>query len=120
MTVYVSVERPYEKVIPSKRPPLLPNFYCEVELKGQPRKNRFVIPLNALHDGYVYVVGPDKRLLFQKVHPDFVQGDVVIIKEGLTEDSLVVVTDLVPAIEGMRLNPIVDESLSQKIATGAV
>ncbi len=120
MTVYVSVERPYEKVIPSKRPPLLPNFYCEVELKGQARKNRFAIPLNALHDGYVYVVGPDQRLLFQKVHPDFVQGDVVIIKEGLTEDSLVVVTDLVPAIEGMRLNPIVDESLSQKIATGAV
>ena len=56
ITVYVTVDRPYEKVIPSERPPLVPNLYTEVELRGSPRDNRFVIPFQAIHNGVVYLV----------------------------------------------------------------
>jgi len=35
LTVYISVEKPYENMIPGKRPPLVTNMYVEVELRGR-------------------------------------------------------------------------------------
>ena len=49
LTVYVAIQNPFDKIKPSARPPLMPNLYCEVELQGRPRKDRYVIPVNAIY-----------------------------------------------------------------------
>ncbi len=115
MTVYVVVQKPYDKVVPSIRPPLVPNLYCEVELQGRPRENRFVIPVQAVHDGSVYLVGKDMRLQRQPVVVEMVMKDMVVIVEGIPDGAKVVTTDLVPAIEGMLLKPVVSAELTRKI-----
>ncbi len=115
ITVYITVDQPYEKVIPSVRPPLVPNLYTEVELRGSPRDNRFVIPFQAIHNGVVHLVNAENRLKKQEVTVEMVMGDLAVIHSDLPANSIVVTTDLVPAIEGMLLEPVVNEELSARI-----
>jgi multidrug efflux system membrane fusion protein len=115
ITVYVAVDQPYEKVIPSERPPLVPNLYTEVELSGSPRDNRFVIPFQAIHNGVVHLVNAENRLKTQEVTVEMVMGDLAVIQDGLVAGSKVITTDLVPAIDGMLLEPVVNEELSTMI-----
>ena len=115
LTVYVAVQNPFEKIQPSKRPPLVPNMYCEVELQGAPRDNRFIIPINAVHNGNVYLVDEDNRLKKHPVVVEMVMKDMAVIHNGLTDGDLVVTTDLVPAIEGMLLAPVISQRLTDKI-----
>ena len=115
ITVYVAVDQPYEKVIPSERPPLVPNLYTEVELSGSPRDNRFVIPFQAIHNGVVHLVDAENRLKKQEVTVEMVMGDLAVIQNGLVAGSTVITTDLVPAIDGMLLEAVVNEELSTLI-----
>ncbi len=115
ITVYVAVDQPYEKIIPSERPPLLPNLFAEVELSGSPRDNRFVIPFQAIHNGVVYLVDAENRLKKQEVAVEMVMGDLAVIHNDLLANAIIVTTDLVPAIDGMLLEPVVDEELSAMI-----
>lgn len=116
ITVFVAVDQPYEKISPSVRPPLVPNLYTEVELHGSPRDNRFVIPFQAIHNGSVYLVNAENRLKKLEVTVEMVMGDLAVIHNGLPVKSKVVTTDLVPAIEGMLLEPLVNEELTERIA----
>jgi len=115
LTVYVSVLHPYEKIIPAVRPPLVPNLYCEVELQGRKRDDRFVVPVHAVHGGYVHLVDQENRLVKKNVTVEMIMGDFAVIREGLKDDELIVTTDLVPAIEGMLLDPVSDEKMDQRI-----
>lgn len=115
ITVYVAVDEPYEKIIPSERPPLLPNLYTEVELRGSPRDNRIVIPFQAIHNGVVYLVDTENRLKTQEVAVEMVMGDLAVIHSDLLANAIIVTTDVVPAIEGMLLEPVVNEELSARI-----
>lgn len=116
ITVYVAVDQPYEKIIPSKRPPLVPNLYTEVELYGSPRDNRFVIPFQAIHNGVVHLVDAENRLAKLEVTVEMVMGDLAVIQSGLPKGSKIITTDLVPAIEGMLLEPLINEELSARIS----
>lgn len=109
LTVYVGVKNPYDKMKPGVRPPLVPNLYCEVELQGNKRDNQIVIPIRALHGGRVYLIDGEKRLHTTEVIVDMIMGDFAVISEGVSEGDMVVLTDLVPAIEGMLLEPVIDE-----------
>ena len=115
LTVYVAIQNPFDKIKPSERPPLMPNLYCEVELQGSPRKDRYVVPVHAIHDGYVYLVNGEKRLKRQHVTTEMIMKDMAIISEGLSDGDEVITTDLVPAIEGMLLSPKLNEELMFKI-----
>lgn len=111
ITIYVAVDGPYEDAVPGKRPPLVKNMYCEVELRGRAIPNRIVIPRSALHEGAVYVANKENRLEKRPIVIESLQGDLAIIGEGLAENDTVVVTDVVPAIEGMLLKPSEDSVL---------
>ena len=122
--VMVVVDEPYRSVLPGRRPPLTKNMFVQVELSGRERADTIVIPRIALHDAgsgtpVVYLAGADDRLLRRPVAPGPAQGDVVVIEEGLAPGERVVVTDLVPAIEGMLLAPVLDEALMKQVASGA-
>lgn len=115
IAVYVSVQNPYGQVQPGERPPLVPNMYTKVELKGRARSNRYIVPFQAIHNGIVHTVDTDNRLKTLPVEVEMVMGNLAIIKEGFMGNTTVITTDLIPAVEGMLLTPQIDEALTSEI-----
>jgi len=104
--IVVGVDRPYEKIIPGRRPPLLKGAFTAVEFYA-PIREAIVIPRKAIHHGRVYIVDKDKRMQIKSVEIQQQQGDLAVIRSGLEEGEKIIISDLVPVIEGMPLSPIV-------------
>lgn len=117
--IIVAVNSPYQTVNVGQRPPLAKNMYVEVELRGRPRANQIVIPLAALHDRRVYVINDKNRLEIRPVEISFQQGRLVLIKSGLEAGERIVVSDLVPAINGMLMDPTLDKATANRISEDA-
>ena len=100
--VVVGVDNPYAKIIPGRRPPLLKGMYAAVDIFA-PERPALVIPRLALHDGRVYIADADDRLEIRPVEIQFHQDDLSVIRGGIEPGERVIVTDLVPVIEGMPL-----------------
>jgi RND family efflux transporter MFP subunit len=113
--IIVVVDKPYNGIILGKRPPLVRNMFCEVEISGEPIPDQIVIPRSAIHDGHVYIVDSDQRLQRRAVRTTFSQEDFAVIREGLEAGETVVVSDLIPAIDGMRLDVSEDTELTDHI-----
>lgn len=111
--VVVGVDNPYEKIIPGRRPPLLKGMYTAVDLFA-PERNALVIPRRAIHEGRVYVANADDRLVIRPLEVQLTQGDIAIVRSGLESGDRVIVTDLIPVIEGMPLR--VQQSLAAEEA----
>ncbi len=111
--VIVAVDEPYRQAIPGERPPLTKGMFVEVELLGEPRPGSIVVPRAALHragDGgnLIYVVDADSRLVLRPIEIGFAQEDFVTVTAGLAAGEAVVLSDPVPAIGGMLLDPVTD------------
>lgn len=104
----VGVDNPYGGVIPGKRPPLLKGMYTSVEFIA-PARNLLLLPRKALHQGRVYIAGVDNRLEIRAVTVLHKQGEFVVIAQGLNEGEKVIVTDIIPVVEGLPLK-LVDAS----------
>lgn len=104
--IVVAVDQPYEGAVPSKSPPLIKGMFMEVELRGRPYRERIVVPRAAVRAGRVYVAGVENRLVIRPVTVEFVQGEEAILASGLAAGERLVVTDIIPAIEGMLLAPL--------------
>lgn len=100
--IVVGVDNPYQKMIPGKRPPLLKGMYTAVDLLA-PARSAMVIPRKALHQGRVYLANAEDRLVIRPVEVQLTQGDMAVIRSGIEAGERVIVTDLVPVIEGMPL-----------------
>jgi multidrug efflux pump subunit AcrA (membrane-fusion protein) len=101
--VVVSVDDPYLTAQPGIRPPLQKNFFCEVEIFAKARPDSIVIPRSSIHENIVYRVTSDERLEKKEVKIDFFQGNVAVIKSGIKAGDRVIVSDVIPAIDGMLL-----------------
>ncbi len=117
--VVVSVDNPFSKVIPGKRPPLTKGMFVQVVIRGHIQSNRLLLPRSAIRAGKVYVVGDDLRLQVRPVTILFSQGQVSVITGGIEPADQVVVSDLIPAVEGMLLSPVPDEALQKQIQASA-
>ncbi len=122
--VLVVVDEPFRKARPGIKPPLFNGMFVTVELRGRPIKDALVVPRLALHAatpnrGRVYVVGDDNRLRIHEVVTSLVQPEFVVIRDGLAEGDRVLVSDLSPAIEGMLLEPVVDEAARERLIAAA-
>jgi len=117
--MYVVVDDTYKQARFGVKPPLIKNMYCEVELKGRPMPKSVVIPRSAMHQRIVYVVGPQNRLERRSVTVDYSQGDLISLKTGITPGERVIVTDIIPAIEGMLLAPQTDKELLTSLIANA-
>lgn len=103
--VIIEIDDPYSRVQPGVRPPLLKGMFVEAELTGKARERSLVIPRSALHNGKVYGVTADNRLQLKTVKVGLLQPAYAVIEEGLTAGERIVVSDLIPAIDGMLLRP---------------
>jgi len=120
----IAVEEPYRQALPGRRPPLAKNMFVEVEIRGQPRDGVIVVPRVAVHRGpagepVVYVAGLDDRLAFRPIESGPAQDDFMIVQSGLEPGDRVIVTDLIPAIEGMLLAPTLDTVLATRLLAEA-
>ena len=106
----VVVNKPYEGIVPGKRPPLLKGMYTSVEFFA-PAKPTLVLPRRAVHQGRVYVVTDENTLAIRSVDILFTQGDLVVLSDsedaGLKEGEKVIISDVVPVIEGLPLKTII-------------
>ncbi|MCU7892243.1 MAG: efflux RND transporter periplasmic adaptor subunit [Candidatus Thiodiazotropha sp. (ex Ustalcina ferruginea)] len=119
MGVVVAVDKPFDKVKPGIRPPLSKGMFVQVVLRGKPQPNRIVVPRSAVRDGAIYLADDESRLRRQPVKILFNQGEVSVIASGITADQQIVVSDLVPAVSGMRLQTKPDEEITQAVLNAA-
>ncbi len=120
--VIVEVDNPYDNVTPGRRPPLVKGFFVEVHLLGNPRKNSLVVPRSSLHNEQLYRINKDNRLEMVKVKIELYQADFAIVtgltnnkQTPLTAGDKIVISDLVPAIEGMLLSPQDDKNMLKRL-----
>ncbi|MCK4708224.1 MAG: hypothetical protein KAU21_06370, partial [Gammaproteobacteria bacterium] len=113
--IVATVENPYAMAESGRRPPLISDMFVQVELLGQNNNKFIAIPSSALHEGKVYVMNEEKRLEFRQVKVGFHQDGYVVIKKGLKPKEKIVTSDLVPAIEGMLLQPMKDSKTMKQL-----
>jgi len=117
--VIVEVDKPYADVQPGVRPPLVKGLFVEVDLRGPPRQGSLIVPRHALHAGRVYVIGAGERLEIRALTLDTLQPEYAVVAAGLAAGERVVVSDLVPAIAGMRLEGQPDPELRERLIRAA-
>lgn len=115
MGVVVAVDRPFDKVKLGYRPPLSKGMFVQVVLRGKSQPSRLVIPRIAVRNGTVHVADEDNRLRRRPVEVLFTQEGFSVIASGLAPGERVVVSDLIPAVSGMLLRPMIDEELSAQL-----
>ena len=115
MGVVVAVDKPFDKVKPGYRPPLSKGMFVQVVLRGKVHAPRVVVPRSAVRAGAVLVADADNRLRRRPVKVLFSQWEISVIAEGIEPGDRVVVSDPVPAVEGMLLQTEVDEALNRAL-----
>ena len=99
----VALDKPFEKIIPGQRPPLSKGMFVKVLLLGRVQAEQLVVPRSAIRDGSVLLINDEQRLSIVPVAPLYSQEKLSVIASGLEAGQQLVVSDLVPAVAGMRL-----------------
>ena len=119
----VVVDKPYEGIIPGKRPPLLKGMYTSVEFFA-PAKPKLVLPRKAVHQGRVYVATRENTLVIRPVNVLFTQGEMVVLEEskdkGLKVGEKIIISDVIPVMEGMPLKTIVAAEYEEQLKRSAL
>jgi len=114
LALVVRVDDPYGQIIPGVRPPLLRGMYVAVNLISNPLES-LVVPRSAVHSGKIYVVSDNDTLVLRDVTAVF-QGDIAVVRTGLTPGEKVIITDLIPAVEGMVVEPRLSQDASEALS----
>ncbi|MEH6345793.1 MAG: hypothetical protein V7785_11950 [Bermanella sp.] len=102
--VLVRIEKPYENIIPGKRPPLLEGMQASVKLMAN-AIDTIAVPVSALHLDNIYLVGNDSSLNKISIKPKLIMNSVALFSpQDLLPNSRIITSDLVPAIQGMHLS----------------
>jgi len=120
ITTYIIVDKPYDNAVPGKRPPLVTNMYVQVALSGKTLGDRFVIPRSAVHNGKVYISNSENRLEIRQVDVEFFMMDLAVLSKGFKEGEKLVLSDLVPAVQGMLLKPMDDPDIKASLKKQAL
>ncbi|WP_419610274.1 efflux RND transporter periplasmic adaptor subunit [Thiolapillus sp.] len=115
----VQVDKPYADVIPGERPPLLKGMFTTVSFFA-PAQPMLVVPRKAVHQGRVYVARPDKRLEIRQIETLYRQGEFVVVKGGLETGENIIVSAVIPVIEGLPLKPRLASEYVRKFAAAAM
>jgi RND family efflux transporter MFP subunit len=118
MGVIVAVDHPLDLVIPGIRPPLSKGLFLEVFIAGRTLPDQIVIPRSAIRNGRAYVVDRNSRLEIRTITKRFDQDDYSIVDGGLQEGDQLVLTDLIPAVAGMLLDPVVEKATLNGLSAG--
>jgi RND family efflux transporter MFP subunit len=115
----IEVDAPYKNVQPGVKPPLVKGMFVEVEIRGMPSPGKLVLPRSAVNNQHVYLVNDQNRLERRSIKAEPGGSGYVVVKEGLQAGERVVISDLVPAIEGMLLDPVEDKDALKRLVIEA-
>lgn len=123
--VIIAVDDPYAQARPGERPPLTRSMFVEVDLRGQPRPGSIVIPREALRRTpggapVAWVLDGEDRLRSRPVDVAFRQDGLAVLRSGVAEGERVVLSDLIPAVEGMLIAPVPDEAAAARLTAQAL
>lgn len=111
----VSVKDPYKNIQPGIKPPLVKGMFVQIHIKGNPVNDQLVVPRTAVRQGRVYVMNKQNRLETKKVNVLFSQNGASVIKGNLNEGDKIIISDLIPVVDGMLLSGVNDMALSQSV-----
>ena len=114
--VVIAVDDPLGQAIPGRRPPLSKGMFVQVEIRGRTQVERIVIPRSAIRGGKVYLVDDQQRLRIEPVEILFSQNGLSVIDDGIHDGDRVVVSDPIPAVKGMLLDPVPDAEIQAQLA----
>ena len=114
--IIVSIDLPYQREVDANAvgPPPVPGTYCEVELRGKPLEESFIVPRAAIRQAAVFLVDNENRLRKKTIEVKLVQQNFASIT-GLQPGDRIVVSDPTPAIEGMLVLPQLDHQLATSL-----
>ncbi len=123
----VVVDKPYEGIIPGKRPPLLKGMYTSVEFFA-PVKPTLVLPRKAVHQGRVYIATDENKLAIRAIDVLFTQGDLVVLSDivsevsdtGIKPGDKIIISDVIPVIEGLPLKTIAATEYEKQMKLNAL
>jgi len=102
INVIVQVNNPY-----STKPPLAVGLFVTVNIKGRTLPYVAIIPRPALREEeVVWVVDKDGLLHFQKVDIARIQGERILVRSGLKDGEMVVISSLKAVTNGMAVRNI--------------
>ncbi len=119
MGIVVAVDDPISKIKPGYRPPLSKGMFVQVQLRGHTQPQRVVVPRNTVRGGKVYLLDSENRLRIKEVDILFNQGELSVISDPQLAGKQIVVSDVVPVVEGMLLQPVSDDKTVQRLIQGA-
>jgi len=91
--------------------PLSVGLYVEAAIEGLTADNIVILPRSALrNDDQVLIVDKDDKLRFRDVQPLRLYQDNVLVKSGLSGGDRVCLSPIQTAIDGMTVNPVVEEA----------
>jgi multidrug efflux pump subunit AcrA (membrane-fusion protein) len=103
----VEVQQDFKHIEIRKRPPLVAGMFVEVRVTGN-EQPFLAVPAKAIHDGRIYVKDKESRLRIRPIRELFSNSGWVAIAsvsedQPLTAGDEVILTDLIPVIEGALL-----------------
>lgn len=117
--VVVTVDDPYAGARPPERPPLVKGMYVEVQVCAPARPTAVIAPRTAIHAGRLHIADARDRLEIREVEVLYSHDGFSVIRRGLMPGERVVVSDPVPAINGMKLAVSRDQSMAESLAAEA-
>lgn len=117
--VVLSVEEPYRNANPPEKPPLVRGMYVQGTLSLPTPNDVIAVPAASVHQDTLYLADDQDRLERRRVSVGWTQDDLAVIQKGVTPGERLVLDDLVPAIDGTRLNPSRDDKALNTIRSQA-
>jgi multidrug efflux system membrane fusion protein len=68
-----------------------------------------------VHEGRIYVLNEENRLEIRPVRLKYTLGDYAVVDRGVEQGERILVSDLIPAVEGMLIEPQEDKKSRKKL-----
>ncbi|GAA5219086.1 efflux RND transporter periplasmic adaptor subunit [Corallincola platygyrae] len=103
--IFLEVEQIWQEIEPGVKPPLVNGMFLRAEISGQP-KPHWLLPKKALHGNKIYLLDEQNKLRIIPARLQFFHDQDVAVAAELKAGDKVVLTDLLPAVPGMALQPL--------------
>ena len=104
--VILEIQQDYKTLKPNSLPPLVNGMFVKALIEGE-ASPQWVIPESALHGDKIYLLNENSQLIILPVKIDFRRDNQVVISGDLNQGDLLILNDLLPAINGMQLRSVV-------------
>lgn len=109
--VILEIQQDYKMLKPSSLPPLVNGMFVKALIEGE-ASPQWVIPESALHGDKIYLLNQDNQLTILSVKIVFRRDNQVVISGGINKGDLLILNDLLPAINGMQLRSVIPKKES--------